>query len=312
MIDGGSTLIWKGGVCLVLFILVSFAWGDVDESSGTMAMTFLKIGIGAEAIGMGESVTALTGDLYAAYWNPAGLSYVQQSQIGFMHGEWFEGIKHEFAGFAHPIGQVGGFAVTVNYLSYGQIDRRDTQGNLMGTFRPYDLALSLSAGIRISDTLFMGVTGKSVNEEIDQSSAHAFGIDMGVIYDLPGSPMSLGVTAHNLGSKVRFSQEEFSMPVILSGGIAYRLAGGNMAFSTDLRKPLDDSPSIGFGIGIKTLKLLSLRAGYRYEIGGNDLGALSGLRIGLGFGIENYQIDYAFASYGELGPTHRFSLLAKF
>lgn len=306
-------MIRKGGVCLVLFaILVSLAWGDVDERSGTMAMTFLKIGIGAEAIGMGESVTALTGDLYAAYWNPAGLSYIQQSQIGFMHGEWFEGIKHEFAGYAHPIGQVGGFAVTVNYLSYGQIDRRDAQGNLTGTFRPYDLALSLAAGIRISDSLFMGITGKSVNEEIDKSSAHAFGMDIGMIYDLPGSPISLGVTAQNLGSKVKFSQEEFSMPVTISGGIAYRLAGGNMTFSADLRKPMDDSPSIGFGIGFKTLKVLSLRTGYRYEIGGNDLGALSGLRIGLGFGVENYQIDYAFASYGELGPTHRFSLLAKF
>jgi hypothetical protein len=275
-------------------------------------MTFLKIGIGAEAIGMGEAVTALTGDLFAAYWNPAGLSYIQRSQIGFMHGEWFEGINHEFAGYARPIGEAGAVAMTVNYLSYGRLDRRDVQGNLIGSFRPYDLALSLAMGVRASKGLFLGIGGKWMTEEIDDSSAYALGVDLGMIYNLPESPMSIGVTVQNIGSKVKFSQEEFPMPTILGGGVAYRLAGGNLAFSADLRKPSDDSPSIGFGINIRALKLLSLRAGYRYEMGGNDLGALSGLRLGLGFGIENYQIDYAFVSYGELGPTHRFSILAKF
>ena len=38
---------------------------DIHENAGTRAMTFLKIGVGAEAMSMGESQVAATDDLYA-------------------------------------------------------------------------------------------------------------------------------------------------------------------------------------------------------------------------------------------------------
>ena len=74
---------------------------DIHPNAGTRAMPFLKIGIGARAIGMGESQVADASDLYASYWNPAGLARVKRPQIGLMHNEWFEGINHEFFGFVN-------------------------------------------------------------------------------------------------------------------------------------------------------------------------------------------------------------------
>ena len=71
---------------------------DIHENAGTRAMTFLKIGVGAEAMSMGESQVAATDDLYASYWNPAGLARLQQPQLALMHNEWFAGINHEFVG----------------------------------------------------------------------------------------------------------------------------------------------------------------------------------------------------------------------
>ena len=56
-------------------------------------MTFLKIGVGAKAIGMGESQVADADDLYAIYWNPAGLAQLQRPQLGLMHNEWFDGLR---------------------------------------------------------------------------------------------------------------------------------------------------------------------------------------------------------------------------
>ncbi|MFH1681901.1 MAG: hypothetical protein ABIH26_14835, partial [Candidatus Eisenbacteria bacterium] len=55
-----------------------------------------------------------------------------------------------------------------------------------------------------------------------------------------------------------------------------------------------------------------LRAGYRTETGDlrdGDGGAdLAGLTFGLGFGrVRGYRVDYAYASMGDLGGTHRFS-----
>ena len=112
---------------LSLFILCGIAlcpWtvadgADIHENVGTRAMTFLKIGVGAKAISMGESQVADADDLYATYWNPAGLAQLQRPQLGLMHNEWFEGINHQFIGFAQPLGNAGALGGSLIYLSYG-------------------------------------------------------------------------------------------------------------------------------------------------------------------------------------------------
>jgi len=308
----------QGGIVLIrlfLFPLIALLAAPVvipAERSSAGAMPFLKLGVGAEAIGMGEAVTALTGDLFSSYWNPAGLSFVQQGQIGLMHCEWFEGINHEFAGYAHPLGDLGALSLTVNYVSYGELERRDKEGKRIGTFRPYDLAVGLSIGLRLTESLSCGLTGKWATEVIDESKGKALSADLGLIYSPPGTPISIGMLLQNLGTKAKFAESEFELPRVLKAGVAYRSVGGNIVLAADLQKPSDDSASIGIGIGLRTLRVLTLRAGYRYKLGGNDLGAISGLRVGLGVSVEGYQFDYAFATYGELGATHRFSVLARF
>lgn len=66
---------------------------------------YLNIGIGGRALAMGGAVTATTGDVTAAYWNPAGLMSVKPDfQVGLMHAEYFAGnSKYDYAGAALPL-----------------------------------------------------------------------------------------------------------------------------------------------------------------------------------------------------------------
>ena len=43
---------------------------------GTTAAQFLKIGVGARALGMGGAQVGVTGDICSIYWNPAALSRI--------------------------------------------------------------------------------------------------------------------------------------------------------------------------------------------------------------------------------------------
>ena len=76
------------------------------QRAGISAFQFLKIGVGARGVAMGESFVALANDASALYWNPAALVQFTQDQAIAAHTEYLVDIKHEFFGIAwHLSGQ---------------------------------------------------------------------------------------------------------------------------------------------------------------------------------------------------------------
>lgn len=65
---------------------------------------FLNIGAGARGLAMGGSQVASVSDGTAGYWNPAGLTGINDyAQINLMHAEYFAGIgKYDYASVALP------------------------------------------------------------------------------------------------------------------------------------------------------------------------------------------------------------------
>lgn len=65
---------------------------------------YLNIGVGARALAMGGAQTASVSDVSAGYWNPSGLTQIQEDwQIGAMHAEYFSGnAKYDFLSVALP------------------------------------------------------------------------------------------------------------------------------------------------------------------------------------------------------------------
>jgi hypothetical protein len=125
-------------------------------------------------------------------------------------------------------------------------------------------------------------------------------------------PLSLGFNAQHLGPRVKFVEEAFGLPVTFRLGVAYKLWNDALTLTTDIIRPSDNDLAIGVGAGYTIGNILHLRTGYKYKIGGNDLGAISGLTGGFGLTLRQFQLDYALVPFGILGLTHRFSLVANF
>src|SRR5690349_12762060 len=74
---------------------------------GTTAANFLKLGAGPRAVAMGDAQVGVADDVYATYWNPAGLAQLQNREVGFTQTQYVQDIQSEYAAYAHPIPKVG-------------------------------------------------------------------------------------------------------------------------------------------------------------------------------------------------------------
>jgi hypothetical protein len=66
---------------------------------------FLKIPVGARAIGLGQAFSAIADDATAPFWNPAGMIYLPYREVIFQHTEQFGSLlNHDYLGGVFPLG----------------------------------------------------------------------------------------------------------------------------------------------------------------------------------------------------------------
>jgi len=304
---------------LLLIAVIFIAQSARLYAAQSSAAQFLKLGFGARALGMAEAFAAVADDGSALYYNPAGLEGEDQGkEFAFSHALHVQNTAVSQIGFMR---RPYSFAVT--YFSAGQLEGRNDQGDLTGNFSARDLALSGGRGFKIGP-LSAGVSGKFISQRIKSSGASAFASDFGLLYRFSGAPYSVGASVANLGTKVKFDEESFPLPLAFRVGASASFTKVLLALQADF--PNDSGAILRAGAEYRGIPGLALRAGYRTSpskqrdailgtgLGGSasGLSAMYGFFAGLGFAYADFKLDYALLPYGELGNAHRFSLGVKF
>ena len=155
---------------------------------------FLQIGVGAKALGLGGSLVANVDDVTAGYWNPAGLTQVENNlEFSLMHSEYFAGIaKYDYLGVAHSIDEKSGIGFSA--LRFGVDDIPNTtqlinnEGNIdydritLFTAADYGFLFSYARKLDVKG-LNVGGTVKVVHRRAgDFARSWGFGIDAGAQY----------------------------------------------------------------------------------------------------------------------------------
>jgi long-subunit fatty acid transport protein len=132
-------------------IISSFVLGQTKV--GSTAASFLNIGVGPRAISMGSAFIATANDASALYWNPAGISRINESGAMFSHSEWFADINYNWAGVFINVGSAGTIGLSMNYLNYGEIEvtTNKAQDGTGEMFSPNDMTIGLTYAYNITD-----------------------------------------------------------------------------------------------------------------------------------------------------------------
>ena len=330
-----SSALLRAALAGALLLVAAPASAQFDlgsQRAGTSSGSFLRIGIGARAAGLGEAYVAIANDPSAVYWNPAGLASIQRQELELSHVRWPADINFEHAAYVLPSRRFGGsFAFQIGVLSTS-IDETN-EFNPFGTGRTFTYSDAL-AGVayarRWTDKLLVGVGLKYVHEDLGTQvggpSTSALLVDMGSIYYLGYGSVRIAVALTNFGpeltpggsytspvtGEVR-SYDGFDPPIMFRYGIAFEPvenADQRVTTTLEIAQPADNAQRLKSGLEWTWQRRLALRGGYDFNADVLNFSAGAGLFVNVGH--TQGTVDYAYTPAGDLGAVSRLSLGLRF
>jgi hypothetical protein len=275
--------------------------------AGEEAASFLRIEVGARAVGMAGALGPIADGETSLAWNPAGLAAVTGPSFGAMHAQWFEDLGFEWVGGCGPAGSLGSFGLSAAVLRSPPIAGYDEFGTPTGPFTADDAVLTFGWGRSVGAGVSVGLTAKAIQQRVAGESARGVAGDVGLLAESWG--WRFGAVLRNLGPDVLYGEESHPLPFGVSFGIARALAP-NALFAVSMADAGGPFSEGRAGVEWSWRNAVALRAGYRAAVTGDD--PASGLTAGVGVARPGWAVDYAFTPHRDLGATHRVSLAMRF
>jgi tetratricopeptide (TPR) repeat protein len=296
-------------VCVIATVL---APAIVRAQDGGTVSPF-SLGAGSRSIGVGRAFVTNVDDASAPYWNPAALKNVQSMQFTAMYmplyGDWF-GADYTYFGFVYPTLSAGAFGlgyvrVGTTFDLYDEASRPGGEGN----YSESQLLVSYAAQRHVRwffGTMAAGASFKINRQTVDPFSSTAPGVDIGFHYTPDAFPaFAMGLNLQDIvGAQYKLDIQDDTVDRTILAGAGYTKtfeSGAALRLMMQYDKPERADSKFHVGAEYMFTKYISLRAGF-------DDGTAT---FGLGVGVSDYGLDYAFYSKSDAGSTQAFTFNAR-
>lgn len=269
---------------------VALGWEDINtepeigEAGG--AAPYLKTGVGPRALAMGSAFTSVADDSSAAYWNPAGIAFMEDIQLGFVYTKMSLDRDYNYANATLP--NLWHSAISVIMSGVRDIQGYDSRDYATGSFDEKNMALLVSFAPRLNDELGVGFNIKALQDKIESASSIGYGADMGAMLK-PTNQLSIGLMLQDVYTTIKWENNySETVPMVGRIGVSYDIFAPqaksyNLKLSMDVEKYATMTRTrYNFGTELNITDNLFLRTG----IADNFLTAGFGVRysfIGLDY-----------------------------
>ncbi|HOD53216.1 MAG TPA: PorV/PorQ family protein [Candidatus Cloacimonadota bacterium] len=333
---------------IILSLIPIALSASIFGKTGTASLQFLKLGVDARAIGMGEAYTAVTNDVSSLYWNPAGISRNFGKQVMFSHTKWPASISHEFVGYSQETDfGILGFQASILHMDDMDVTEENAFGPTGEKFTASNVALGLTYAQAFTDKFSFGITAKYLREDIWEENINNFSVDLGTLYNTGYKNLTVGMALRNFGPDIKYEidydedglvdedpfdlfdndgdgltdedrpETEFKIPMNFSLGVAMDLMRQENRYwiaSAQIDNCVDRKETWNLGTEYNYNNMF-LRAGK--QIGYDAANYSFGFGVKVPTRIGSFDVDYAYTDMGRLAEdflnsAHRVSVKLAF
>lgn len=295
------------------------------QRAGLSALSFLKNDINPRSVAMAGASVAVKSKGFSTYSNPAYVADVRNFNLTTSNYFVGAGVNQSFFSAIYPF-KDGGSSVglSINALSSGAMKVR-TEFQPDGTGQEVyanTIGSALTYSKRLSDMFTMGISLRHIYESLAEYNNHTVTADLGFAYQTDWKDLSFAVMLQNFGGnsslngkflQVDFNRDpqnipldNYTVPTLFKLGaslIPYKRKDHSLLLSFDLNHPNDNAENFRLGTEFEYLKLLFLRAGYKFNVKGQNWPSF-GLGVRHRIGGHPLMLDYAVNPTNYLGVQH--------
>lgn len=269
-----------------------------EDRVGSAGASQLLVNPWARSTGSADAGIANVNGIEGTFTNIAGLAFTDKTQLKFNYTNWLgnSGIRFSSAGFAQRLSESSVIAVSIQAMSFGDIDITTVElpeGGI-GVFTPRVNVFNVGYAKSFTKSISGGINFKVISESIANLKANGMAIDAGIRY-VTGEQdqIKFGITLKNVGPTMRYKgdglstqinyvstggkatleqrSQAFEMPSLLAIGGSYDFIFNEKSKLTTMigftaNSFANDQYRLGLDYAMTTGKAaFNVRAGYVYE-----------------------------------------------
>lgn len=281
-------------------------FGQTVYSTSQLLQPLNDTGGSARAMAMGSAFVGVADDSSALLWNPAGLGTLSQGELALHHNSWLVGTLEETLIGVVPLNDMGGIGAMVNYMNYGTFQGRDYTGALTTPYSVNNYGFMVGWGKEWTPGFSAGVAFQGNLQDGPNQSYGLLSGDFGVLY-CPDNHLRFGAALINFGA----NQVNAWVASTIEAGASFRTDFSklhSLLLAVDGTLEPQGVNRLGIGAEYAFQSSYFLRAGFQIFDQNNEIQGLQELTAGVGVRLGDFQLDYAYLPYGDLGTSNRISL----
>ena len=303
-------------------VAASGAWAQGTGRSLDIQPGGRQNGMGAAGVALADDPTGVT------WWNPAALGFVGRTGVELTYAALVPGlasdVSYNYLSYVHPTKGWGAFGLGVVFLSYGQSEFADDNGNNPNniTFGSNEFSPAVYYGTQIFPDFSLGASLKYIRIQLAPTDlsgvGSTFGVDLAALYKIAPAKLNLGVNVQNLGPSVAFINEDKADPLgrNVKVGVAWEPVTNkeyNLTMAADFNQSLvtDQFRTYHGGLELQYAKQVAGRVGYYSD----PLGEIEDMTYGIGVNLKGFTVDWGSipqAKNSDLGNVQKITVGYRF
>ena len=312
-----------------------------QTTAGNAIYNFLSLPYSAKITALGGvNISSLGDDVGMAMYNPSMLTPSMDKNLVLSVKPFFAGIQqYDFMQVKYWGKKKITWSTGVHYMNYGNINMTDFAGNEIGTMRPSDYAVQLSAASDYIHHFSIGASIKFIHSNYGLYKSSGMAMDVGLKYLSENQLYQGSILVNNMGVQFNNGHSQKELPFNIIMGWSQKLENAPLQFSLTAdrlsvwnnvyfdpvyaQKQGEAAPNnlqhlinhLTLGAELSIGKQFDFDLGYnfirRYDLNiQNQSNGLNGFAAGFGIKLERMNIQYG-TSFFQQNSYHHFTVAYK-